>query len=83
MTMARLAPKFTIRELIDCAEREIARRKRVYPSRMVTQRWPAGQEAIRQIAMMMDIRDLLRALEQDILAIHSLDVDKGVDKSSN
>jgi hypothetical protein len=54
---------FTLRELVECAEREVRLRRRVYPNRIETGRMsPALAE--RQIAMMEEIAARLRVLEQ-------------------
>jgi hypothetical protein len=54
---------FTITELAQCARREVAQRKRVYP-RWVRDGKMDLDEARRQIAMMEAITDLLESQQQ-------------------
>jgi hypothetical protein len=54
---------FAIRELVECAERELKLRHRVYRNRVDTGRM-SQREADRQIAMMEAIAAKLRELEQ-------------------
>ena len=54
---------FTLRELAECAERELKLRRRVYANRVDTGRM-SEREAQRQIAMMEAIAMQLREAEQ-------------------
>lgn len=54
---------FTVNELVRCARREVAYRKRVYP-RLVEQGTLEAKEAEREIALMSAIAELLESKVQ-------------------
>jgi hypothetical protein len=58
------APKITMWSLVQCARREIAMRKRVYPRRVSEGKMPLAT-AEREIAEMTAIFELLQRLERD------------------
>jgi len=63
----RERPTYTFEELAQCAEREVAIRKRVYPNRVETNRMNI-LAADREIAMMIRIAEILRkAASGDLL----------------
>lgn len=59
---------FTLKELRECAEREVKLRERVYPNRITTGRMSA-EHAARQIAMMEEIARRLQTEEQAELLV--------------
>jgi hypothetical protein len=61
--MKGLSMRFRIRELVECAEREVRIRRRVYANRVLTKRMSASH-ADRQIALMAAIVDTLKAIEE-------------------
>lgn len=58
-----LVPEFTAAELIACADREVALRRRVYPKWVNAGRM-SREKAEEEIAKMQAISDLLRAAEE-------------------
>jgi hypothetical protein len=61
--MTETAPRltFTFEQLADCAERELNKRRHVYPNRIVTNRM-SRQVANRELDMMREIGEYLRAM---------------------
>jgi hypothetical protein len=58
-----MAPSFTAEQKLQCLEREIARRRRVFPNRVHTGRLSVGT-ALQELDCMRAIRDDYRILLQ-------------------